>query len=69
MKSDYILRLDVLCLFWMWYVVVYTALCESLVLHLEVWILNELPGVLFPGPPLVGLQVSEAMYFECVVDS
>ena len=43
-----------------------TSLCETFILLLEVWILNKL---LFPGPPLVGLQISEAMYFECVVDS
>ena len=41
-----------------------TSLCETFTLLLGVW--NKL---LFPGPPLVGLQVSEAMYFECVVDS
>ena len=41
-----------------------TSLYETFILLLEVW--NKL---LFPGPPLVGLQVSEAMYFECVVDS
>ena len=43
-----------------------TSLCETFISLLEVWIINKL---LFPGPPLVGLQVSEAMYFECVVDS
>ena len=67
-KSDYALRLDVHCFFWMWYIVIYTSLCESIILHLGS-VITGYQNAIVPRPSFSGLQVSEIMYFECVVDS